>query len=59
MFKALVDKYISIQNLNMKQVMYCLNNDIDPNKDKQVKINLVLLTGLGQRIRKNPLYNVL
>ena len=59
MFKALVDKYISIQKLNMKQVMFCLNNDIDPNKDKEVTINLVLLTRLGQRIRKNSLYNVL
>ena len=59
MFKALVDKYISIQNLNMKQVMFCLKNDIDPCKDKQVIINLVLLTRLGQRIRKNSLYNVL
>ena len=59
MFKALVDKYISIQKLNIKRVLYCFKNDIDPNKDKQVIINLVLLTGLGQRIRKNPLYNVL
>ena len=59
MFEALVKKYIAIQKLNIKRVLYCFKNDIEPNEDKQVIINLVLLTNLGQRIRKNSLYNVL
>ena len=59
MFKALVDKYIYLQKSNMKLVMSCFDKDIDPYKDKKVITNLVLLTALGQRIRKNSLYNVL